>query len=226
MELRSRRGTAGAIAAITLFACALGAAPARAAVPHVVQPGETLWGIASAHNFTTATVATFNGLSAEAHVIAGSTLEIPTEAEGAAALAEAEPAPAPSSGADAPAPAPASAYGLATVWSPSGEVPLDPAAAGSWNAMREHALSSYGVDLYPGGLLSGYRTHEQQAYLYDLFLTGQGAPANVPGSSSHEIGVAIDLAAPEMRSVIDEIGPAHGWYAPHANEWWHVEYWG
>ena len=82
--------------------------------------------------------------------------------------------------------------------------------------MRAEALATYGVDLYPGGPVSAYRTYEQQAYLYDLFLAGQGAPANPPGSSSHELGVAVDLATPEMRSVIDEIGPAYGWYAPHA----------
>ena len=35
---------------------------AEAAVPHVVQPGETLWSIAAANNFTTRTVAAFNGL--------------------------------------------------------------------------------------------------------------------------------------------------------------------
>jgi hypothetical protein len=40
------------------------------------------------------------------------------------------------------------------------------------------------------------------------------------------MGLAVDLAEPEMRSVIDEIGGKYGWVAPHSNEWWHVEYWG
>jgi LysM repeat protein len=199
---------------------ALGASPARAAVAHVVQPGETLWSIAVANNFTTRTVAAYNGLAEDAQVAAGSTLEIPTEAEGAAALA--------STGATTSTAQPAAApvYGLSYIYSPSGDLPLDPGAASSWNSMRQEALASYGVDLYPGGPHSAYRTYEQQASLYDLFLSGQGSPANPPGSSSHELGVAVDLAAPEMRSVIDQIGPTYGWYAPHSNEWWHVEYWG
>lgn len=186
-------------------------APATGAVAHVVQPGETLWSIAAANNFTTRTVAVYNGLGEDAHVVAGSTIEIPTEAEGAAALAAtgaaAEPAAA-SGAAGAP-------YGLA------------PAAAESWSAMRAESQASFGIDLYPSeGPLSAYRTYEQQAQLYELFLAGEGAPANPPGTSAHELGLAVDLATPEMRSVIDQIGPTYGWYAPHDNEWWHVEYWG
>src|SRR5687768_18132527 len=74
--------------------------PAGAAVPHVVQPGETLWSIAAANNLTTRTVAAYNGLPEDAQVVLGSTIEVPTVDEGAAALASAgvdtsTPAPAP-----------------------------------------------------------------------------------------------------------------------------------
>jgi N-acetylmuramoyl-L-alanine amidase len=62
------------------------AAPASAAVPHVVQPGETLWSIAAANNFTTRALAAFNGLSPDANVMLGSTLQVPTVAEAAARL--------------------------------------------------------------------------------------------------------------------------------------------
>jgi len=62
------------------------AAPAGAAVPHTVQPGETLWSIAAANNLTTRTVAAFNGLSEDAQVVLGSTVNVPTVVEGAAAL--------------------------------------------------------------------------------------------------------------------------------------------
>jgi LysM repeat protein len=55
-------------------------------VPHTVQPGETLWSIAAANNLTTRTVAAFNGLSENSQVVLGSTLMIPTTAEGYAAL--------------------------------------------------------------------------------------------------------------------------------------------
>jgi soluble lytic murein transglycosylase-like protein len=65
----------------------LAAAPASAAVSHTVQPGETLWSIAAANNLTTRTVAAFNGLSENAQVVLGSSINVPTVAEGAAALA-------------------------------------------------------------------------------------------------------------------------------------------
>ena len=234
---RNRWGVACGLAAATLT---LGSsASAQAAVPHTVQPGETLWSISAASNLTTRTVAAFNGLPEDANVIAGTTVQIPTVEEGAAALAEAgivpgaQPAPAPQPAVSTPAPAggppapaPGSTYGLGHIPSPYGELHLQPAAAASWNSMREAALASYGVDLYPGGLVSAFRTYEQQAYLYALSLSGQGEPANPPGTSSHETGNGVDLATPEMRSVVDAIGPTYGWHAPHSNEWWHVEYWG
>ena len=91
------------------------------------------------------------------------------------------------------------AYGLSYIPSPYGDLPLDPTAASAWSAMREAALASYGVDLYPAGPLSAYRTYEQQAELYQQYLDGIGAPANPPGTSSHELGVAVDLADPGMR---------------------------
>ena len=87
-------------------------APAGAAAPHTVQPGETLWSIAAANNLTTRTVAAFNGLSEDAQVVLGSTIQVPTTGEGAAALQAqgiqlegvAPPAPAPAAPAPAAAP--------------------------------------------------------------------------------------------------------------------------
>ena len=70
------------------------AAPASAAVPHTVQPGETLWSIAAANNLTTRTVAAFNGLSENAQVVLGSTIQVPTTVEGYAALQQAGLVPA------------------------------------------------------------------------------------------------------------------------------------
>lgn len=234
---RNRWGIACGLAAATLGMTAAGA---QAAVPHVVQPSETLWSIAAQYNFTTRTVAAFNGLPEDATVVAGSTIQIPTVDEGATALVgagivpgqpsptapAAEPAPAAAPTGGPPPTAPGTTYGLAHVPSPYGELHLDPVAATSWMAMREEALATYGVELYPDGPASAFRTYEQQAYLYDLFVSGQGAPANPPGTSSHELGIAVDLATPEMRSVIDQIGPAHGWQATIPGEWWHVEYTG
>ena len=55
-------------------------------MPHTVQPGETLWSIAASNNLTTGTVAAYNGLSEDAQVVLGSTVNIPSTVEGAAAL--------------------------------------------------------------------------------------------------------------------------------------------
>jgi LysM repeat protein len=77
---------------------------AHAAVAHVVQPGETLWSIAAANNLTTRTVAAFNGISEDAHVVLGSTVMVPTVSEGAVALQRTGVTAAPSSSSAAPAP--------------------------------------------------------------------------------------------------------------------------
>src|SRR6476646_10784217 len=68
------------------------ASPASAGVPHTVQPGETLWTIASANNFTTRSLAAANGLSENSQVVLGSTIQIPSVSEAAAALSAAAPA--------------------------------------------------------------------------------------------------------------------------------------
>src|SRR6187200_2335005 len=104
MRLRSALATsiAATAAAVVL------AAPAGAAVPHVVAPGETLWSIAAANNLTTRTVAAFNGLSEDAQVVLGSTIQVPTTVEGYAALQTAGLVPADPAAA-APAAAPAAA---------------------------------------------------------------------------------------------------------------------
>src|SRR5436853_267868 len=62
------------------------ASPAVGAVPHVVQPGESLWSIAAANNFTTRALAAANGLSENSNVVLGSTVNIPSVSEAAAAL--------------------------------------------------------------------------------------------------------------------------------------------
>ena len=72
--------------AVTPIVLLVAASPANAAVAHTVQPGETLWSIAAANNLTTRTVAAFNGLSEDAQVVLGSTINVPTTVEGAAAL--------------------------------------------------------------------------------------------------------------------------------------------
>jgi soluble lytic murein transglycosylase-like protein len=60
---------------------ALCTAPAQAATPHVVQPGETLWSIAAANNLYTGALAAYNGLSPNAPAVLGSTIMVPSNAE-------------------------------------------------------------------------------------------------------------------------------------------------
>ena len=81
-----------------LLAALAFSAPASAGVTHIVQPGETLWSIAAANNFTTRSLAAANGLSEDAHVVIGSKLQIPTVAEAASALQNAGVAPASAGG--------------------------------------------------------------------------------------------------------------------------------
>jgi soluble lytic murein transglycosylase-like protein len=92
-------------------AALLCAAPANAGVPHTVAPGETLWSIAAANNFTTRALAAANGLSEDAQVVEGTTIMIPTEGEAAAALGGAA-QPATGAAAQTSAPPPQGAYSV------------------------------------------------------------------------------------------------------------------
>src|SRR3954465_11587057 len=74
------------------------AAPASAGVPHVVQPGESLWSIAAANNFTTRALAAANGLSEDSAVVLGSTIQIPSGGEASSAPPPAGVTQAPAAG--------------------------------------------------------------------------------------------------------------------------------
>lgn len=270
--------------------CAMAATQASAAVPHTVMPGETLWSIAAANNFTTHTVAAYNGLSDDALVYVGETIQIPTEAEGASAVASVGTTSTSSStstssgvshtvqpgeslwsvaaangispdtlaadnglssdalliigqhitiptssttststssatGAPPPEEHPSWTSPIYCPSCPNGEAYLSSNAAYNWNLMRQASLDTYGIDLYPAGPLSAYRSYAQQLYLYNLYLSGQGSLAAPPGTSSHEYGAAIDVADPSMANVIDAIGASYGWAKTEASsEWWHVNY--
>jgi LysM repeat protein len=200
--------------AAALAGAGVSEAPAATSAPvssstggHTVVAGESLSSIAAANGLTVDELAAANGRSPDSFVYEGEALTIPAPS-GAATTTS-------------------STAGLGHIPSPYGELHLDPAAADSWNAMRQEALNGYGVDIHPGGPLSAYRTPEQQQELYDLYLSGQGAPAAPPGTSSHEVGLSVDLETPEMRSVVDAIGGGFGWGKLEApDEWWHVSYGG
>ena len=61
--------------------------------------------------------------------------------------------------------------------------------AQAFGAMRAAAASS-GVRI---SIVSGFRTMDQQRYLYNLYLAGRGNLAARPGYSNHQSGLALDL---------------------------------
>ena len=176
------------------------------AATHTVVAGESLSSVAAANGLSIADLAAANGLSADSLLIEGSSLQVPAATTTAA---------------------PASSVSLGSIYMPGGDAYLRSDAAAQWNAMRQESLADFGQDIYPNGPLSAYRSPEQQAQLYQSFLDGTGDPANPPGSSSHELGLSVDVATPEMRSVVDQIGSQFGWGKLEApDEWWHVTYGG
>ena len=98
-------------------------------------------------------------------------------------------------------------------------------AAAAWNAMNAEARRR-GVELKPTGSKSSYRNLAQQNELYQLYLHG-GNLAAKPGTSNHGNGMAIDLATPQMRNMVDQIGAQFGYsksWSDAPSEWWHIVY--
>jgi LysM repeat protein len=179
---------------------------ASSTAAHTVVAGESLSSVAAANGITIADLAAANGLSPDSFLVEGTTVQVPAATTTAA---------------------PSSSISLGSIYTPEGDVYLESSAASQWNAMRQESLADYGQDIYPNGPLSAYRTSDQQEQLYQSFLDGTGDPANPPGSSSHELGLSVDVATPEMRSVVDQIGYQFGWGKFEApDEWWHVSYGG
>lgn len=92
-------------------------------------------------------------------------------------------------------------------------------AAAAWNAGPAKA------GLRPTGPRSSYRTYAEQVYFWNLYVSGRGNLAARPGTSNHGLGRAVDLAAPWMRTWINQRGERFGWRKVEApSEWWHVNY--
>jgi soluble lytic murein transglycosylase-like protein len=72
---------AGRFAALTVVAATAACAPASAAVPHTVAPGDTLSGIAAANGLSTSELAAANGLAPDSNVILGTTIQVPAAGE-------------------------------------------------------------------------------------------------------------------------------------------------
>ena len=185
------------------FAFLIPAAPASAAVPHVVQPGETLWSIAAANNLTTRTVAAYNGLSEDAQVVLGSTVNVPTTVEGYAALQQAgvvaaEPATVAAPAAPAAgAPAPLGGYTVRPGDTLSALAAQTGVSVGSMAAMN-------GLD--PAGLLLAGTVIKLPG--------GAPAPAQAATPAPTEIVVPVAAPAPTQQSVsaadVQNVAAAHG----------------
>jgi LysM repeat protein len=189
---------------IFCFALLIPATPASAAAPHTVQPGETLWSIAAANNLTTRTVAAYNGLSEDAQVVLGSTINVPTPVEGYAALQQAGLVAA------APAAVPAA---------PAAPSPGAPAPLGGYTVRAGDTLSALaaqtGVSIDSMAAMNGLDPA-------GLLLTGTmiklpgGAPAPAQAAAPAPATTVVPEAAPaptsQMLSATDvqNVAAAHG----------------
>ncbi|MBJ7331609.1 MAG: LysM peptidoglycan-binding domain-containing protein [Solirubrobacteraceae bacterium] len=136
---------------IALGAFGLGTPAADA---HLVQPGETLSGIAAANGMSPAALAAANGVAADAWVISGTTLNVP--APGTAPVAPAAPAPsAPAPAAQAAAPAPTAGTTVIqpgeTLSAIAARLGTTPAALAVANGISDPNLILAGTTLRPSG---------------------------------------------------------------------------
>jgi murein DD-endopeptidase MepM/ murein hydrolase activator NlpD len=224
-----RRGSA-ALAAAAVFA-AFG--PAAGASAHTVTSGESFWSIAVANGVSPETLATANGRSLTSTIMPGDTLYVPASAYGSTygtttpTYSTTAPTYSTTSATAAASPSSATAAGMVPVSGPMGTAYLPPSAAQNLQSLRQASQQQMGVDVYPAGPLSGYRTYAQQAELYREYLAGQGPLAAVPGTSEHETGRALDVGSMSGRQAVDELGAPYGWVKLEApTEWWHVSYTG
>jgi hypothetical protein len=100
-------------------------------------------------------------------------------------------------------------------------------AAKAWNAMNAESQRKYGVTLRPSGPRSSYRTYSEQQYFWNLYKSGRGNLAAYPGTSNHGLGLAVDLATPQMRNIVDKIGAKYGYqkrWSDAQSEWWHIKW--
>jgi N-acetylmuramoyl-L-alanine amidase len=76
------------VAAVSLGVLLSSPTPATAgALTHTVEPGESLWSIAAANGLGTGSLAAYNGLSEQAQLRLGTTIEVPTTTEATTATA-------------------------------------------------------------------------------------------------------------------------------------------
>jgi hypothetical protein len=101
-------------------------------------------------------------------------------------------------------------------------------AAKAFNAMNHESETKHGITLRATGSKSAYRTIAQQEWLWDHCEHPHDTNwVAEPGTSNHGWGLAIDLATPAMRRIVDQIGEKYG-FAKHwsdaPGEWWHIKW--
>lgn len=101
-------------------------------------------------------------------------------------------------------------------------VEVEVGTARAFLAMREAAGKAC-VDL---GLVSGFRTAEEQRALFRAWRKGQGNKAARPGQSNHQSGRALDIAllASGAREWLDANAASFGFKRTVKSEPWHWEY--
>jgi hypothetical protein len=96
-------------------------------------------------------------------------------------------------------------------------------AAATWNAMNV-ITRRHGIQLYPTGSKSSYRTYAQQEELYRTMAPGMAAR---PGTSNHGWGLAVDVPTVAMQNAINAHGTPYGWqkrWSDAAHEPWHFTF--
>lgn len=75
-------------------------------------------------------------------------------------------------------------------------------------------------------VVSGYRTFDAQAALYDKYLHHGGNLAAVPGYSNHQSGVAVDLNTDDLGvyAWLERNAASFGFHRTVPSELWHWEY--
>jgi LysM repeat protein len=173
---------------------------------HTVQPGETMWSVAHRHGVAVSDVARASGRPSDTPLAVGTELKLPP------------PGPPPGGNGRLPF------SQQVPIHSPRGPAYLAPEPARAWEAMREASLHELGVDLYPFGPDSAYRSYGKQVEAWRVFQAG-GPEAAPPGTSAHGLGKAVDLASLEMRKAVDKLGHRFGWAKTEApSEWRHINY--
>jgi LysM repeat protein len=174
--------------------------------PYTARAGDTMWSVARRNGVGVGALAGASGRSVSAPLVVGAQLRIPP--------------PGASAGVNGRLP-----FSLQMpIYSPRGPAFLVPNAARAWEAMRQASVRELGIDLYPFGPDSAYRSYGKQVESWRIFRAG-GPEAAPPGTSAHGLGKAVDLASLEMRRAIDVLGPRFGWAKTEApTEWNHVNY--